>query len=172
MNSSKSRDWVSIGTNLGILAGLILVAVQINQSNEMIRGSSYQMWVASNLELNVAATQSDLSRTLRQGNLDSAGLGEDTFIQFAMWNFGFMQMAQATDYLYRQGSLDRSLWESEINRAAGFLTLPGVRQWWDAGGKSQLTPEFVGLVESTNSTMTGWDWDADVGFKVLVLPQN
>ena len=95
MNSSKSRDWVSIGTNLGILAGLILVAVQINQSNEMIRGSSYQMWVASNLELNVAATQSDLSRTLRQGNLDSAGLGEDTFIQFAMWNFGFMQMVPA-----------------------------------------------------------------------------
>ena len=34
-------------------------------------------------------------------------------------------MAQSVDYLYRSGSLDRELWEAEMNRAAGILTAPG-----------------------------------------------
>ncbi len=172
MNSTKINNWMSIGANLGIFAGLILVAVQINQNTAMIQGSAYQMWVAANMELNMAATEPEQSRTLRLGNFDSADLSEDTYIQFAMWNFSFFQMAQSTDYLYRQGSLDRNLWETEINRAAVFLTVRGVRQWWDAGGKTQLTPEFVALVESTNSTMTTWHWDADRGFKAMEDPNN
>ncbi len=170
MTAAKTRDWVSIGANVGILVGLILVAIQINQNNEMIRGSSYQMWVASNMELNAAATQAELSKTLNRGWMDSRELTEDTFIQFAMWNYSMMQMAQATDYLYKQGSLDQSLWETEIHRAALFLTAPGIRQWWDAGGKSQLTPEFVELVESTPSTMSTWTWDAEQGFVTAGIP--
>ena len=154
MSSSKTRDWLSIIANMGILAGLILVAVQINQSGTSIAGSSYEMWVAANIELNMASTESDLARTLQQGNSDSASLTADNFIQYAMWQFSFFQMVQATDYLYQQGSLDRSLWETEIKRAALFLTLTGVREWWDAGGRTQLTPEFVALLESTPSTIT------------------
>ena len=172
MKSTKTRDWISIGANAGILVGLILVAVQINQSSETIQGSSYQMWVASNMELNMAATETDLSRTLAKGNLDSADLTQETFIQFAMWNFAFFQMAQATDYLFRQGSLDPSLRETEMDRAALILSLAGVRQWWDAGGKTQLTPEFVELVEARNSTQTGWGWDAEEGFKPMGNAQN
>ena len=172
MKSTKTRDWVSIGASAGILVGLILVAVQINQSSETIQGSSYQMWVASNMELNMAATEADLSGTLARGNVDSADLTDETFIQFAMWNFAFFQMAQATDYLHRQGSLDRNLWETEMDRAALFLTIVGVRQWWDAGGKTQLTPAFVELVEARSSTQTGWSWDAEAGFKPMGIPQN
>jgi hypothetical protein len=163
-------DWISIGANVGLLAGLILVAMQIRQSTTALHGSSYQMWVASNMELNTVAAQSDVSRTLNQGWMDSRGLNEGTFIQFAYWNSSVMQMAQATDYLYRRGSLDESLWKTEMQRAALFLSAPGVRQWWDAGGKTQLTPEFVDRVESTPSTMTTWTWDAERGFVPLETP--
>jgi hypothetical protein len=164
-------DWFSIGANVGIVVGLILVAVQIRQNNEMIRGSSYQMWVASNMEVNAAATQTDLSVTLNRGWMDSRELSDETFIQFAQWILMVMQMAQATDYLYRQGSLDQSLWEAEISRAALALSAPGVRQWWEAGGRTQLTPEFVALVESTTSTATTWGWTAEQGF-VSILVQG
>ncbi len=75
-----------------------------------------------------------------------------------------MQMAQATDYLFRTGSLDRDLWETEINRAAGILAIPGVRQWWEAGGNTKLTPRFVKLLESTQSSVAYWNWDSERGF--------
>ena len=81
-----------------------------------------------------------------------------------MMNIGIMQMAQATDYLYRSGSLDPELWEAEMNRAAAILAMPGVRQWWDAGGKTQLTPTFVERLESTRSKVKYWTWDSERGF--------
>jgi len=35
------------------------------------------------------------------------------------------------------------------------LAFPGLRQWWDAGGKTQFTPAFVTLVETTKLNRTG-----------------
>lgn len=157
-------DWIAIGANLGVLAGLILVAVQIRQSTTALHASAYQTWVASNMELNSAATELEVSKTLSRGWMDSSALDEETFIQFAMWVFGVMQMAQATDRLYRRGMVDQSLWNTEMQRAALFLSAPGIRQWWDAGGKTQLTPEFVERIESTPSRMITWGWIPEKGF--------
>ncbi len=58
----------------------------------------------------------------------------------------------------------KNLWETEINRAACHLAYPGVRQWWDAGGKTQLTPQFVKLIESVETSATTWDWESGRGF--------
>ncbi len=112
----------------------------------------------------MALTNPTQSQIVALGNADSANLNNDSYISFAMWNMGLMQMAQATDYLYRSGSLDEELWSTEINRAAGILAQPGVRQWWDSGGKTQLTPHFVELLESTQSDTTTWGWEPGRGF--------
>ena len=159
MKTEKLAHWLTIVGNLGILGGLILVAIELNQNTASIQGSAYQTWVAANLELNATASTDGMSQTLNAGNLDSANLNQGNFIEYGLWNYSFFQLIQATDYLYKTGSLDRALWQSEINRAAVHLELRGVRQWWDAGGKTQLTPEFVELIESTRSTSTRWGWE-------------
>jgi len=164
MKTEKIAHWLTIFGNLGILVGLVLVAFELNQNTASIQGSAYQTWVAANLELNFAAAEEDMSRTIAVGTRDSASLSQDTFLEFALWNYSLFQLIQATDYLYRTGALDQELWESEIHRAAVHLELPGVRQWWDAGGKTQLTPEFVRLVESTASDATRWAWREGQGF--------
>ena len=164
MNTEKAAHWLTIVGNLGILAGLILVAVEINQNTTSVRGAAYQTWVASNLEINNATLNSDFAGPLHAGMYDSANLSAETQLPFALWHLGFFQMIQATDYLYRSGSIDEALWASEIDRGAIHLRLPGVRQWWDSGGKSLLTPEFVKLIESTEPPHAGWSWKEGIGF--------
>ncbi len=63
MNSEKLGNWLQIVGNLGILAGLILVAVEINQNTASVQGSAYQDWVAANLELNMGPQPNQLCRT-------------------------------------------------------------------------------------------------------------
>ena len=155
---------VTILANVGVIAGIVFLGFELQQNNKQLELQSYQGWVTANLQLNMALTDPTLSEIIALGNIDSANLSEGSFVSFAMWNMGVMQMVQAVDYLYRSGSLDRNLWEAEINRAAGILSVPGVRQWWDAGGKTQLTPQFAELMESTQSSIAYWDWDADRGF--------
>jgi len=155
---------IGVLANIGVIAGIVFLAFELRQNSEQLELQSYQSWVAANLELNMSATVPTLSKTLASGMPDSANLNGDSFISFAMWQMGVMQMVQAVDYLYRSGSLDEDLWKSEVDRAAGMLALPGVRQWWDAGGKTQLTPQFVELMESTQSDMTIWGFQEGRGF--------
>ena len=140
MNSEKMANWLQIFGNLGILVGLIFVVIEVDQNTASIKGTAYQAWVAANMELNMSFAGAE---AISQGALDSANLTEESQAAFAMWNMSLMQMVQSTDYLYRTGTLDKNLRDKEIHRAAGHLEYPGVREWWDAGGKTQLTPEFV-----------------------------
>ncbi len=77
MNSEKLANWLQSVGNLGILAGLVLVAVEINQNTASVQGSAYQQWVAANMELNMAATDPTLSHLFVLGNYDSKNLSNE-----------------------------------------------------------------------------------------------
>ena len=149
---------------IAIVATLIYLAVQLKQNTATVKAAAYQGWVAANVEINTSLSNPAQSRILAAGNVDSTNLTPDTFIAFAMVNLAIMQMAQSTDYLYRSGSIDRELWEAEMNRTAGVLAARGVREWWDAGGRTQLTPRFAEFLESTQSSIAYWNWDSERGF--------
>jgi len=95
---------------------------------------------------------------------NSADLTEESAAAYGMRHLEMLQMAQSVDYLYRSGSMDRELWEAEMNRAAGILATPGVRQLWDAGIKTQLAPSFASRLESTQPRIDYADWDGTRGY--------
>lgn len=100
------------------------------------------------------ATDKELAAAIVQGHADPGKLTDVSQMQYAMSMLALMQMTQSTDYLYRDGPIDASLWDIERQRAALHLTSPGVRQWWDAGARTQLSPEFVRIVEATTPCRT------------------
>ncbi len=149
---------------VAIVATLFYLAIQLKQNTASVRASAYQSWVATNIEINMALSNPAQSEIVAKGNLDSSNLTEESYAAFLMINVAIMQMAQSTDYMYRSGSLDRELWEAEMNRAAGILAFPGVRQSWDAGVKTHLTPRFVKFLESTQTNIALVCWDSERGF--------
>ena len=152
---------------IAIVVTLIYLAVQLKQNTASVRASAYQAWVAANVDINVAMSNPAQSEMIGKGDMDPTNLTDESFAGFLMLHMAMMQMAQSTDYLYRSGSLDRELWEAEMNRAAAILAFPGVRQMWDAGVKTQLTPSFVRLLESTQSNSTRVYWNSERGFYPL-----
>jgi len=161
------QDWGAIGEIIGAIAVVVTLAylaVQIRQNNKQLKQQSFQTWVAANMDINMATLDPGRAEVFNKGFTDSADLSEDSWVAFAYWNIGFMQMAQAIDRMYRSGSLDRDIWESEIDRARLILGLPGVRQWWDAGGRTQFTQDFVALMESKGTSMTPFAWEKGKGF--------
>ena len=47
MDSPPGRDWLSIMTNLGVIAGLILVAMQMQQTNEALELQSLEARISA-----------------------------------------------------------------------------------------------------------------------------
>jgi len=167
------QDWAAIGEIVGAIAVVITLAylaIQIRQNNTQLKQQSFQTWVAANMDLNMATLDPGRAQMFTRGFTDAADLTEDSWVAFAYWNIGFMQMAQAIDRMYRSGSLEQDLWESEIDRARLILGLPGVRQWWDAGGRTQFTRDFVELMESKQTSMTPFHWQEGRGFVQFTPP--
>jgi hypothetical protein len=164
VNFDKANHWLVLTTNLAVIAGIVFLALELRQNTKQLELQSYQSWVAANTELNIAVTAPSMSAMLSRGQSDSANLTSESYIAYATFQMSMMQMAQSTHYLYLEGSLDSELWESEMDRAAGILSIPGVRQWWNAGGRTQLTPSFVEFLESREPGITIWYWDEVRGY--------
>jgi len=170
-------NWDAIGAiaelvgAIAVVVTLFYLAMQVRHGKDATEANtrslelqSYTAWQAANLELNVAMSNPAQSEIIASGSYDSTSLTDESWLAFAMMYIGMFQMAQSTDYLYRSGAMDRELWEAEMNRVAGLLGFPGVRQLWDAGVKRNLTPRFVELLESTQSNIVAVNWDSERGF--------
>jgi hypothetical protein len=164
MGITYISEWVSLLANIGVLAGIVFFAFEFRHNTKQLKIQSYQSWVETNMQINAMMIDPNSSKAIALGVLDSTNLNQDNFVAFAYTMMSVMQMTQSADYLYRSGSLDTELWSAEMNRTVGILTFPGVRQWWDAGGKSQLTSGFVERVESMETNMDTWGWKEDIGF--------
>ena len=156
---------ITILANLGVIAGIIFLAIEVQQNTQQLRNQSYQTWSAANTEINMTIADPELSALVSSGHEGSENLTKETYIAYAMFHLSMVQMAQSTHYLYLQGALDEELWQAEMRRIAGVLSLTGVRQWWEAGGRTQLSPSFVSFIESVETGETvRWNWNADRGY--------
>jgi hypothetical protein len=164
LSFDKANRWLTLTANFAVIAGIVFLAVELRQNTKQLELQSYQSWVTANIEMNIAIADPELSAIVSLGHSNSANLTSETYIAYAMFHMSMLQMAQSTHYLYLEGSLDKELWEAEMDRAAGILAIPGVRQWWNAGGRTQLTPSFVAYLESIEPEMTIWYWDEERGY--------
>lgn len=126
---SKLGQWLQIGANVGILAGLVLVALQINQASNLLR-----------LQL----LYEDDGREIEN---ESTLLGEDParVIQKAFDEpraLTFAEMRVMESYLYRPlAQLERRFkarellgddWKNDIEDTVWNLGTPFGRAWWDS----------------------------------------
>ena len=155
---------IQVIANLGVIAGIAFLIVELQQNTQQLELQSYQSWVNGNLQYNMTLSDPARSEIISAGLPDSRGLDDENYVAFGMIQLAMLQMAQSTDYLYREGALDPELWEAEMSRAAGILSLPGVRQWWDAGGRTQVTSSFAEFIESYQTDIGIWGWCKDLGF--------
>ncbi len=161
----KTNRWLTLVANFAVIAGIFFLAAEIRQNTQQLQVQSYQNWNAANTAINMTIADPDLSSIVSSGHADSANLSKQTYIAYAMFHLSLLQMAQSANYLYLQGVLDEELWRAEMGRAAGLLSLPGVRQWWNAGGRTQVSPSFARFIESVDPGETiRWNWDEERGF--------
>ena len=162
------QDYAALGDVIGSLAvvvSLVYLAVQVRQNTRGIRSAAHQHIVSANAAVTLTPAQNlDFGALLWKGATDSSRLTEETQLAFNFWCWQYFAMIQATHQLYEAGAVEEALWQKELQRAVGGLKVPGFRQWWDAGGKRQLTPKFVSLVESTTLDIAALDWDSERGF--------
>jgi hypothetical protein len=177
-------NWDAIGAISDLIgAGAVVVtllylAKEIRQNTESNEAVGFQTWQTDSAAhwLTIADNR-ELGRDVAACLGDSRNLSEDSWISVASWLLNNMRQYQTTYMLHEKGMIDDELFTMEMRMAARNLSIPGIKQWWDAAGRNQLLPRFCRALESIDpGSGAHWAWTKERGYvsrdEIEDLPSN
>lgn len=154
MKNSRINDWLTLVANLAVVAGIVFVAVEVRQNNELLRSESRQALVTNDIASLAANFQNaDVFAKLVAAERMSA---EDQLRLSFMFALD-LRNREFEYFQYVNGILDEQTWLAYrhvilINHSAGLG-----RNWWDAVGRSLVDPDFANLVDELLADATPED---------------
>ena len=148
MESSKLANWLQIGANIGILVGLVLVGLQINQTAELLKLQFLYEDSARAIENESALLGDDPTRVI-QKMIDSPG--ELTFGEMRLLEaYHFRPIAQLVRR-FEARELLGDTWKSAVFDVAWTYRTPFGRAWWETV-RTGFDPEITRLVDEELAT--------------------
>jgi len=164
-----------IAAVIAIFASLIFVGIQVRQNSEQIKANTRSIKASAGFEATHSwATlneqlfgMSDEFMLLVLKVYDPAKSWDDfsdadrtraTMVQRALF-----QKLEGMYFLYRYGNLDKAIWESRRDWAAGAIKSPFFRQWWEFEKTQSIwSPEFVNVIEAARDGSAVLPWGSSV----------
>lgn len=145
MKSDKTNHWLSLGANIGVIIGLVLVAYEINQSGTHLQISASSGGVDNFAQaMDVLVQNEELSRLIYKAENAFHELDEFDKWRVSKYLDGFTSMAQ-------QGYLVFIAMD-DVAEASGFkddwrenMRLPIFRDYW-IRSEQRFKPEFRKLI--------------------------
>jgi hypothetical protein len=165
-------NWEAIGAiseligAAAVVATLLYLVKQIKQNTESTDAVGLQTWQSnSSAHWLSMAENPELARAVTTSIYDSRDLSDDNWIQAGCWWLNNFRQYQTTFIMHERGVVDDELFVVEMRMAARNLKAPGIRQWWDVGGKNQMIPRFVKCLEEFDpGEDSNWAWTKETGF--------
>ncbi|MGA9575014.1 MAG: hypothetical protein WBS20_13835 [Lysobacterales bacterium] len=145
--NNKLYDWLSIASNIAVLGGLILVAVQINQNTEITKAqltNDYYL-MDMQLELNMMGEKpidSWIKSVYSPGDISQT----DAAILDRYFNFGIVQINRLIR-MQEMGLADQEEVKERMAYLKWHLGNEIGRRWWNAA-KKDYPRQFVDQVDS------------------------
>ena len=148
MNFDKTNRWLTLVANIGVIVGIIFLAVEINQSTlqtQLQTSSSFQNTFTS-VELNLVANNDLLDALLKSQK--GEGLSEVDQLRVLVFYRAVLRGYQNSFYQSRTGVIDPAVWEGERNQMKqSFGFDEGMVSYW-LQNRSLYSPEFNNLISS------------------------
>jgi hypothetical protein len=136
-----------IAAVIGIFASLIFVGLQIRQNTKAIKATSHHAVTDSfNAINNLVLSDPKVARIWRLALAGSEKLDEDERTSADFMLLANMRIFETIYYQYKNGTLDKNLFDAELKTLKWAVTHPGVQAWWVANPISFST-EYRAFIE-------------------------
>lgn len=144
MNRSKLNEWLTLIANLAVVGGIVFLAVEIHQNNELLRSESRQALISNDLtSLTENVAYADVFVKLASGEELSAR--EQMQLSF-IYTID-LRNREFEYFQYVNGLLDEETWLSYRQVILINHSSDRGRVWWDRVGRRIVDPEFGRLVD-------------------------
>jgi hypothetical protein len=132
---------------VGIFASLIFVGVQVRQNTKALKATSHHAVTDSfNAINNMIANDPKLARRWQLGLAGAEGLDEHERSSVDFMMLAYMRIFETLYYQYTNGTLDKKLFDAELNTLKWTVRQAGMRAWW-AVNPISLSAEFRAFID-------------------------
>lgn len=139
MNLDALNKWLTLFANIGVLAGVIFLAFEIQQNTNASLANTRETAVSVDMDLiNAGIEHPEVVIAMVKPELTA-----EEKVQLQLW---LIQLSRTREYQwlqYRNGLLDRQTWESFLTGLLVNLDLPRTRSWWNLFAYDFFDDEFV-----------------------------
>jgi hypothetical protein len=132
----------------GVIPSLIYLAIQIREQNKERRRAGINVLTAQWSDLVKAVQESrDFASLFLRGMHSFGDLDAPEKVRFSAFFTRFTRNCEGMFIYYRDGALEKALWDEIERTISDYFAYPGVREWW-ATRRHWLTDEFRAVVEA------------------------
>ena len=133
---------------IGVIISLIYLAVQIREQNKERRRAGINILTAQWSDLVKTGQESrEFAALFLRGMHSFRDLDAPDKLSFSAFFTRYARNCEGMFIYYRDGALEKALWEQVERTMNDYFAYPGVREWW-ATRKHWLTDEFRAVVEA------------------------
>lgn len=127
---------------VALLISILFVGYQIRQNTKALRATSHHAITDSFNQLNTLLISDPKCVSLyRRGLAGLEKLDEDERVSFGYMNLAYQRIFETLFYQYKNGTMDKKLFEAELGTLEWVAGSTGFRQWW-ADNPISLSTEY------------------------------
>ena len=131
MNLNKVNHWLTLLANIGVLAGIVFLAIEIRQSGDAVTAQMQDSIADGFIALNMATINDpQVGVTWVIGLNEPDRLSDAEAIRFSMLMRALFNQFIRVHGLYRTGLLEESDWALYAREAATIMSSPGGKLHW------------------------------------------
>ncbi|MEQ8952806.1 MAG: hypothetical protein RL120_01650 [Gammaproteobacteria bacterium] len=163
MEMSALNDWLSLAANLGVIAGIVFLAIELRQNNELLRSESRRALLSNDQASIIQCLANyDIFAKINQ----QEKLSQDDQLRLSMIYALDLRNREFEFFQFKNGLLDEDTWKSYRDILIWNHSTPRGRVWWNKLGRSMVNAEFSVMadkllqgveVSSVNEDLGNWD---------------
>jgi len=146
MKSSKLSDWLQVIGSFGVLAGLVLVTLQMKQSTDLVRAELRSNADDAWINIDASKQSETFSIVLAKSIIEPQNLTTAEVLELDGYLFTYMDQLIRDSALYRQGISDDPPEALVHGSLQDYFGNKFARAWW-AETKWKFDPELVEVIE-------------------------
>jgi len=148
MDSDRLNRWLTLGANLGVLVGIILLIVELDQNREMMKSQT-----RNDLAMGIVGIQRGISENNQLADVIARAEAGETLtpsetVQFSARSFAMYRYWENVHYQYRVGLYDEVEYSKQKDSWYGYMNASKANAQFWCSSRDIFSPAFAAEVDS------------------------
>ena len=155
MNVGKLNASLTLGANVGVLIGLIVLIVELNQNTDHLRLQVIDQINAREFTSNSIFLVENPAQVIEKSLTEPKNITYTEFRVLDAYLINALSLWEARFFLYQAGLVDSNNWKTKVEQdASWFFGNKFAKKWWENAGKDLFEKEFADHVDQVLQNMS------------------